>query len=85
MSRPRRSVRPSGVGAHLLGAAVVSALAWWLLPLTSLPALAASWLAGVVAGLSVLSVLAAARRAAVATLSASAPRPRPRRSPRGAR
>ncbi|MFD8534315.1 hypothetical protein ACFV0L_43595 [Streptosporangium canum] len=82
MSRPRRTARPSGVGAHLIGAAVASALAWWLLSLTSLPAPAAAWLAGVVAGLSTLSALRAAHRAVLACLS---PTTAPRSRPRGAR
>ncbi|GGL56575.1 hypothetical protein [Planomonospora parontospora] len=81
MSRPRRS--ESGIRAHLIGAVIVSALAWWLLALTSLPALAAAWLAGAVAGMAAVSVLAAAGRAASSVLSQSAPRSR--RSPRGAR
>lgn len=75
-SRARRSIR-----GHLLGAVIVSALAWWLLGLTGLPAVAAAWLAGLVAGLSCLSVLAAARRVVAASMKTTAPRP----TKRGAR
>lgn len=78
-SRVGRPVR-----GHLLGAVIVSALAWWLLGLTGLPAVAAAWLAGLVAGLSCLSVLAAARHAVAASMQATAPRPR-RTTKRGAR
>lgn len=74
-----RTGRP--VRGHLLGAVIVSALAWWLLGLTGLPAVAAAWLAGLVAGLSCLSVLAAARRAVAASMKTTAPRP----TKRGAR
>ncbi|MFG1755918.1 hypothetical protein [Streptosporangium sandarakinum] len=72
--------RQTGIGAHLLGAVIVSAVAWWLLALTSLPVPVAAWLAGVVAGIAAISVLAAAGRAAAAVLSQTSPRPR-----RGAR
>lgn len=70
----RRSSRQAGMGGHLLGAVIVSALAWWLLGLTSLPAVAAAWLAGLAAGLSCLSVLAAARRVVAASMQTTAPR-----------
>ncbi|GAA3037571.1 hypothetical protein [Streptosporangium longisporum] len=74
----RRAARPSGIGAHLIGVAVVAAIAWWLLSLTSLPVPVAAWLAGVVAGLSTLSALRAAHRAALAALVPTASRPRSR-------
>ncbi|MEV8638635.1 hypothetical protein AB0395_43960 [Streptosporangium sp. NPDC051023] len=80
----RRSPRPAGMRASLLGAVVVSALAWWLLNLTPLLAPAAAWLAGLAAGLSCLSVLAAARRTVAASLQTTTPRPR-RTTKRGAR
>ncbi|WP_433382647.1 hypothetical protein [Streptosporangium sp. CA-115845] len=77
----RRAARPAGIGAHLIGVAVISALAWWLLSLTSLPVVAAAWLAGLVAGLAALSALRAAHRAVLASLTAqSKPAPRSRSS-----
>lgn len=77
-----RSSRARPVRGHLLGAVIVSALAWWLLGLTGLPAVAAAWLAGLVAGLAAVSVLSAAHRAVNTALAASAPAPAPARSRR---
>ncbi|MET8146361.1 hypothetical protein ABZU32_39145 [Sphaerisporangium sp. NPDC005288] len=80
----RRPVRPARVRDAAVGGVVLSALAWWLLSLTALPASVAAWLAGVVAGLSMVPVVSAARRAVVIALSESVAESRPRRASRGA-
>ncbi|WP_433357943.1 hypothetical protein ACQP25_45355 (plasmid) [Microtetraspora malaysiensis] len=65
MSAPHRE---TAIG-HLVAVAILSALAWWGLSLTSLHPLVVSWLSGLVAGftLALRATRAAGRKVAAAS------------------